>query len=104
MGQPINLEREDEKLVVYGPNQARVMIAQGWKHDGEEEETVALGPVDDLTKIKGVGAATAAILADAGLNTYEKIANVPKDDLVALDKISLPAAVRIQKGAADLVK
>ena len=100
MGQPIYLEREEEKLTVYGPNQARVMITQGWSVAGEGQAE-AVGRVDDLTAINGVGAATAAILADAGYNTYEKIVNAPQDDLVALDKISLPAAAKIQKGAAE---
>ena len=103
MGQPINLVREDEKLVVYGPNQARVMIAQGWKPAGETEETIALGPVDDLTAIKGVGEMLAGILADAGYHSYASIVNAPIEKLVALDKISLMSATRIQKNAVDLV-
>jgi predicted flap endonuclease-1-like 5' DNA nuclease len=104
MGQPIHLEREEEKQTVYGPNQARVMIAQGWKQAGEVKETLALGPADDLTKIKQVGEATAAILADAGYHSYESIVDAPLEKLVALDKISLLFAQKIQKNAADLVK
>ena len=103
MGQPINLVREDEKLVVYGPNQARVMIAQGWKQAGEEEVEIALGPVDDLTAITGVGESTAGILADAGYQSYVSIVDAPIEKLVALNKISLLFAQKIQKNAADLV-
>ena len=102
MGQPIQIVREGEKAVGYGPSQARVRIAQDWKVvDGNQAE--AVGRADDLTLIKGVGAATAAILADAGYNTYEQVASAPKDDLVALDKISIPLAARIQQGAAEIL-
>jgi predicted flap endonuclease-1-like 5' DNA nuclease len=85
MGQPINLVRGDEKKVVYGPSQARVEITQGWEVAGEDQSE-AVGRVDDLTAINGVGAATAAILADAGFNTYEKIVNASLDRLVALNR------------------
>jgi predicted flap endonuclease-1-like 5' DNA nuclease len=104
MGQPIYLEREEEKLTTYGPNQTRTMIAQGWKPAGEEETVVdSFGPVDDLTKIKGVGESTAAILADAGYYSYVSIVDAPLDKLVALNGISLLFAQKIQKNAAELV-
>ena len=102
MGQPINLVREDEGLVVYGPNQTRVMMAQDWKLKGTVEEAESFGRVDDLTVISGVGEATAAILANAGFNTYASIVDAPVEKLVALDKISLLFAQKIQKNAADL--
>jgi predicted flap endonuclease-1-like 5' DNA nuclease len=102
MGQPIYLVREEEETVVHGPNQARVMMTQGWRPK-EEEDAVAFSGVDDLTVISGVGEATAAILADAGFRTYVSIADAPVEKLVALDKISLMTATKIQKNAADLV-
>jgi len=104
MGQPIYLVREDEELTVYGPNQTRAMMAQGWKLKGDANEALSFGLVDDLTVISGVGEATAAILADAGFKTYESIVNAPVEKLVALDKISLLFAQKIQKNAAELAK
>jgi predicted flap endonuclease-1-like 5' DNA nuclease len=103
MGQPIHLEREDEKTVVYGMNQARIMTAQGWSVMNSDQKG-AIGVVDDLTAIHGVGEVTAAVLANAGFNTYIKIHNAPTDELVALNGISPLSAAKIQKNAADLVK
>jgi predicted flap endonuclease-1-like 5' DNA nuclease len=102
MGQSINLVRDGEKAVVYGPNQARVMIAQGWRVE-EEAEAQAFGQVNDLTMIKGVGEALAGVLADAGYRNYVTIVEAPTEKLIALDKISPRSAENIQAEAAKLI-
>lgn len=101
MGQPIYLERDGEKMTVYGPNQARAMAAQGWRAT-DEESAVPLVGADDLTAIKGVGEAVASVLADAGFRTYTAVAEAPADKLVALDRISQKTVKGIQESAADL--
>ena len=102
MGQPIKLLRDGEQVTVYGPNQASVMVAQGWQPANEAAASPVAG-VADLTAIKGVGAAVAAILAEAGYRTYISIADAPSEDLVKLDKISPRTVKSIQAEAAKLL-
>lgn len=103
MGQPIYLQRENEKMTVYGMSQARVHIAQGWRM-ADPEKANAAGKVDDLTAIYGVGEWLAGVLANAGFDTYQKINDAPTDKLVALNGISPLSVGKIQKNVAELLK
>jgi predicted flap endonuclease-1-like 5' DNA nuclease len=102
MGEPIQLVREEETMTVYGPNQAQVMRTQGWTPAHEGDANIISG-VDDLTVIKGVGVALAAVLADAGYRSYISIVNAETEKLISLDKISPLTAQKIQKNASELV-
>lgn len=102
MGQPIHLENDiGETMTVYGPNQARIHIAQGWRPTEEDSAGLVAG-ADDLTAIAGVGVAVAKVLADANYRTYTAVAEAPPGDLVALDKISTRTVKGIQESAAEL--
>jgi poly(3-hydroxybutyrate) depolymerase len=53
-----------------------------------------VGPVDDLTRIKGVGGKTAKILNEAGIYHFWQIADLAPSDIGSLDrKLSLPGRI-----------
>ncbi len=102
MGQPIYLKRKGKPdLVVYGPAQAAVHIAQGWQH--ADPEQVASGVrADDLTAINGVGEHFAEQLAGIGFVTYVAIAEAPVKNLTALNGVGKETADLLKASAAKL--
>jgi len=67
----------------------------------EEFEDEVEDPTDDLTEIKYVGATIAKKLEEAGLNTFEKVANA---DLDVLEQLVGPKAKDIKENAAKLLE
>ncbi|MBX3014738.1 MAG: hypothetical protein KF832_24675 [Caldilineaceae bacterium] len=64
---------------------------EGWRQRARELaeqyqrwETTFQGPLDDLTRIEGIGAITAGILYKAGICTYEQLAGALPDELAQI--------------------
>ena len=65
------VEAPDHKLELNDPGQQEV-----------KEQSEGVG--DDLTRIKGIGKKTAALLVSDGITTYAQLAQTPTETLVAL--------------------
>jgi predicted flap endonuclease-1-like 5' DNA nuclease len=62
----------------------------------------ALGPPDDLTRLKGVGPKFAALLNDVGITRYDQLARLSGGDIERLDQQLGPFKGRLERDQVPL--